>query len=92
MVSEKLVVKNPSGIHARPASRFVSAANKFESKLTIIKDGKAINGKSILGVLGAAITCGSEVEFILEGSDEQEALQALVALVDSGLGESFNGE
>lgn len=85
MVSEKVLVKNPSGIHARPAYQFISVAKQFQSKLTIIKDDKYINGKSILGVLSAAITCGSEIELVLEGDDEQEALDALVELINNGL-------
>ncbi len=87
MVSEKIVVKNPSGIHARPASLFVSTAGKFTSKLTVIKDGKSINGKSIIAVLSAFITCGSEIELILDGPDEQAALDTLLELIHSGLGE-----
>ena len=87
MVNQKIVVKNPSGIHARPASVFVGAAGKFKSKITILKGDNRINGKSIISVLSGAITCGSEIDLVVEGPDENEALTSLIALIESGLGE-----
>ncbi|MDP4110109.1 MAG: HPr family phosphocarrier protein [Bacillota bacterium] len=87
MVSQKIVVKNKSGLHARPATTFISEAKKFKSKLTINKGDKSINGTSIITLLSAGISCGSEIELVLEGEDEKEALKALAGLIESGCGE-----
>lgn len=90
MVSSKTVVKNPSGIHARPASMFVQCAAGFESKVSVrdvTKDGDTKDAKSILAVMSLGMTCGDEIEISAEGADEQAAVDALVALVESGCGE-----
>lgn len=87
MVSKEVVVTNASGLHARPAVRFVSTAKKFQSKLTVKYEGKEINGRSIASVLSAGIVAGSRIVLQFDGEDECEALEALVAEVVAGLGE-----
>lgn len=90
MYSRTTIVKNASGIHARPASLFVQKASGFESQITarnVTKDGDAKDAKSILMVMSLAMACGSEVEISAEGSDEQAAVNALVELIDNGCGE-----
>ena len=88
MTSEKGLVKNPSGFHLRPAGMFCEMAEGYSSKIVFNKGAaREYNAKSVLSVLGAGIKSGDEIEIICDGSDEKEALKALVELVDSGFGE-----
>ena len=90
MVSQQTTVVNKTGLHARPASTFVAEAKKFQSKVTIKNvdaDVPPTNAKSIMMLLAAGLGCGTTIEITCDGEDEQEALDALIALVDSGLGE-----
>lgn len=91
MIERRVGVKNPLGLHARAAAQFVRTASQFSSKVTLSKDGKTIDGKSILGILFLAATSGSELTIAASGSDEQEAVDALVSLVASGFGEDGTG-
>ena len=83
MVSKKVKVNIPTGIHLRPAGQLSETALKFKSKITIIKKNDYINAKSLLSILGACIKYGDEVEFICEGPDEMEALGEVIAVVQS---------
>ena len=87
MVSQTVTVSNPTGLHARPAAMFVKEAQKYQSALTLEKDGKTANGRSMIAVMSLGAGAGSTVTLSLEGEDEQEALKALVALIESGFGE-----
>ncbi len=87
MVSQKVVIKNPTGLHLRPAGILCKEAMRFRSLITFTFRETTANAKSVLSVLGACIKCGDEIEFFCEGEDEQEALEALVKAVESGLGE-----
>lgn len=88
MISKTTVVKNPSGIHARPASLFVQEASKYTSSVTVGKvGGEAKDAKSILMVMSLGMTCGCEIEIAADGPDETAAVDALVALIESGCGE-----
>lgn len=91
MVSKKITIENISGLHLRPTGLLCNEAIKYKSSVrfkSMTKSGMAItNAKSVLSVLGACVKCGDEIELICEGEDEQEALDALVHLVESGLGE-----
>ncbi len=87
MVSAQVTIVNKSGLHARPASVFVKETLKYKSSITIKMGDKSYNGKSILGVLGACVKCGTTFELICDGPDEKEALEGMSALVASGLGE-----
>jgi phosphocarrier protein len=80
-------IVNPLGLHARAASKLVALANKYESDVFVGKDGQEVNGKSILGVLMLACAQGSEIDLRIEGSDAQEAYEAITALVADGFGE-----
>jgi len=94
MLRKKVQVKNPSGIHARPASILVKTASKFESEFFIHSHGYRINAKSILGVLTLAAEQGAELELELNGSDEEVALAEITALFEEGFGmmDEENGE
>jgi phosphocarrier protein len=87
MVSQKVTIKNPTGLHLRPAGILCKEAMKFKSLITFKFRDNVANAKSVLSVLGSCVKSGDEIEFTCEGVDEQEALQALVAAVEGGLGE-----
>ena len=87
MITEKVTILNETGLHARPASVFVNTAAKFKSDLTIQKDGKKVNAKSILSVLGLGVSKGTELTISAEGPDEEEAVSKLVQLIKQGINE-----
>ena len=90
MVSKQTTIINATGLHARPASVFVSEAKKFESNVTIKnvdKDSAPVNAKSIMMILAAGLGTGTKIEIACDGAVEQAALDALIALVESGFGE-----
>lgn len=86
MVSKKVTVKNPTGLHLRPAG-ICAMNNEIPVTDNICLRWGMANAKSVLSVLGACVKCGNEIELTCEGVDEQEALDHLVAAIDSGLGE-----
>lgn len=87
MVSQKITIINPSGLHLRPTGNLCNEALKYKSLITFSFDGGTANAKSVLSVLGACVKCGDEIELVCEGADEQEAMKALVDAISSGLGE-----
>jgi phosphocarrier protein len=87
MISEKVTVINPTGLHLRPAGILCKEAMKYKSLITFTFSGTTANAKSVLSVLGACVKCGDEIEIICEGIDEAEALNNLIAVIKSGLGE-----
>ena len=86
MVTQKVVVAEPSGLHLRPAGMLCELSLKFESKISIRKGTSTANAKSVLGLLAARVLQGDEIEIICEGKDEKEALQALVEAFSKGFG------
>jgi phosphocarrier protein len=87
MTSRTVTVVNQLGIHARAAARFVHLATRFDSRVRVARDGREMDGKSIMGILLLAASLGSTVTISAEGSDEVAAVDALVALVEAGFGE-----
>ena len=87
MVSQKVVVNLKFGLHARPAGTLTKLVQKYKSDVKMKTKEKIVNVKSIMGVLSAGVSCGTEVEFICSGPDEEEALSGIIAAVKSGLGE-----
>jgi len=93
MYSKKVVIINKTGLHARPASEFVGAASKFKSDITVNKldkDGnvsKSCPAKSIVFLLTLGLSKGTQIELSAEGSDEEEAVETLAALIESGFGD-----
>lgn len=87
MVSKTVRINNPTGLHLRPAGLLCSEAIKYECQIVFKFKNATANAKSVLSVLGACVKCGNEIEFQCTGSDEEVALQAMVSLVESGLGE-----
>lgn len=87
MISNKFVVQNKLGLHARPASNLTKIAFQFKSDITIINGEKKCNPKSLISILAACIKCGHEIEIICDGEDENEAMAAIMEGLESGLGE-----
>jgi phosphocarrier protein len=86
MVS-KITVQNKLGLHARPSSLLIKTAQNFRSEFKIVKEDMEVNGKSIMGVMMLAAECGSELELIADGADEEFMLDELVKLFESKFGE-----
>ena len=87
MVSQKTTIKNPTGLHLRPAGLFCKTAVEFKSKITFQYKDTTANAKSVLSVLGACIKHGDEIELFCDGEDEEEALEAMIKIIEEGLGE-----
>ena len=87
MVSQKVTIKNPTGLHLRPAGVLCKEAMRFKSFITFTFRENTANAKSVLSVLGACVKSGDEIELHCEGEDEQEALKTLITAIENGLGE-----
>ena len=87
MTSETVTVVNQLGMHARAAAKFVHLATRYASRVKVARDRREMDGKSIMGILLLAAARGSTITISAEGADEQDAVAALVALVQSGFGE-----
>ena len=84
MFVKEITIQNQVGLHARPATFFIQKANEYKSSIWIEKEERRVNAKSLLGVLSLGIIGGTSVKIIADGVDEEEAVNGLVALVDSG--------
>ncbi len=84
MCVKDVVIQNQVGLRARPATFFIQKANEFKSSIWVEKDERKVNAKSLLGVLSLGIIGGAAIKIICDGSDETDAMAALVALVESG--------
>lgn len=87
MVKTKITIKNPTGLHLRPAGLFCQTAADYNCKVSFVTKATGGNAKSVLSVLGACIKMGDVIELICEGEDEVEALAAMVKIIEDGLGE-----
>ena len=87
MITKKVKITNPTGLHMRPAGIFCNKASEFECSVRFRYDNTMANAKSVLSVLGACIKSGDTIEIVCEGKDEEKALEAMVELVESGIGE-----
>jgi len=76
-------LKNKTGLHARPASQFVSEAKNYESEVEIEKDNRSVNAKSIMGLMTLEASYGDKIKLIVNGNDEDKALKELAELVKS---------
>ena len=82
MIKKIIQINNKSGLHARPAAHLVKVSGQFTSDIKILKDGLEVNGKSIMGVMMLAAEPGSELEFVIEGEDEQQAMAGILELIE----------
>ena len=87
MKSCDVTIRNNVGLHARPATFFIQKANSFKSSIWVEKDDRRVNAKSLLGVLSLGIVKGMTITLIADGTDEEEALEGLSTLIDSGFAE-----
>lgn len=84
MYERDVLVQNKTGLHARPATFFIQKANEFKSTIWVEKDERRVNAKSLLGVLSLGIVGGTTIKIFADGPDETEAVDGLVALVETG--------
>ncbi|MBQ9098561.1 MAG: HPr family phosphocarrier protein [Clostridia bacterium] len=87
MISREVTITNTIGLHARPATFFIQKANAFKCSIWVEKEDRKVNAKSLLGVLSLGIAQGMTIKLIADGSDENEALDGLEALVNTGFQE-----
>ena len=83
----RVIIPNKRGLHARASAKIVEASARFQSEIEVVKDGSAVNGRSIMGLMMLAASLGSEVEITAQGPDASEALKAILALVEAKFGE-----
>ena len=87
MFVKDVKVENQVGLHARPATFFIQKANEYKSSIWVEKEERRVNAKSLLGVLSLGIIGGTTIKVIADGSDETEAVEGLVSVVESGFAE-----
>ena len=88
MTTCTVTIRNPLGLHARAAARFVHAASSFACRIRVERGGREVDGKSIMGLLLLAASRGSAIRITADGADEEPAIAALCALIERGLDES----
>ena len=87
MLQRKVTISNKLGLHARAAAKLVSTASGYSAEVMLDKQGQRVNGKSIMGVMMLAASKGTVLQLSVDGEGEDEAMQALVALIDNKFGE-----
>ncbi len=87
MFVKDVMVQNQVGLHARPATFFIQKANEFKSSIWVEKDDRRVNAKSLLGVLSLGIMGGTQIRIIAGGPDEEESVEELVKLLNTGFAE-----
>ena len=87
MYTKDVEVKNQVGLHARPATFFIQKANEFKSSIWVEKEDRRVNAKSLLGVLSLGVMGGTTIRIHAGGPDEEQAVEELVKLVETGFAE-----
>lgn len=87
-----VIIRNIKGLHARASAKFVKCAENYDANVIVTRDGQAVGGTSIMGLMMLAAGPGSELHISAEGPQGPEALQALVALVEAGFDEECVGD
>jgi len=87
ILRSRVIIPNKRGLHARASAKIVEAAARFQAEIYVVKDGTAVNGRSIMGLMMLAASMGSEVEITTEGPDAAQAMKAVLALVEAKFGE-----
>ncbi|OWY37431.1 phosphocarrier protein HPr [Xenophilus sp. AP218F] len=88
MLRSEVEIINKLGLHARASSKFTQLASRYKSEIFIARNSRRVNGKSIMGVMMLAAAKGSKVELEVNGEDEQQALDALIALINNRFDEA----
>lgn len=83
-MEREFTISNPEGLHARPAAKFVKLSNRFESDIWVRRDDEEVNGKSIMGLMMLAAEQGATILVTADGTDAEDALSQIGALIDSG--------
>ena len=86
-ITATATIKNKRGLHARASAKLVEAAARFQSQITVSHDGQTVDARSIMGLMMMAAGIGSQIEIAAEGPDAQDAMTAILALVDAKFGE-----
>jgi phosphocarrier protein HPr len=89
VTSQQVIIRNRLGLHARAAAKFVHTATRYTSQIRVTRDGKTMDGKSIMGILLLAAGAGTTVVISADGTDESDAIDALCRLVNGGFGEEL---
>ena len=87
MISREITITNSIGLHARPATFFIQKANAYKASVWVEKEDRRVNAKSLLGVLSLGIAQGMTVTLLADGQDEEDALDGLVNLINTGFAE-----
>jgi phosphocarrier protein len=88
MITRSFTIRNKLGLHARPSAQLTQTASRFQSEVFLAKDDRRVNAKSIMGVMMLAAGTGSVITVEAEGTDEEQAVQAVGALIDDAFGEA----
>lgn len=88
MLQQTTHIINKLGLHARAAAKFVNQASLYDASVTLKREDREVNGKSIMGVMMLAAAKGSEIELIIDGADEKQAMQSLLELIEDRFGEA----
>jgi len=88
MVEKEIIIRNKTGLHARPAAVIVQTANKYHSDIFLEKEDDRVNAKSIMGVMMLAAAVGSRIKVIADGVDEKEAVEEIASLLQSDIDDS----
>ena len=91
MLSKPVTLINPLGLHARAASKLVDTSKAFASNVTLSRDGREVDGKSIMALLMLGAPVGTELTLAVEGEDEDQAFAAVAELIEAGFGELDEG-
>jgi phosphocarrier protein HPr len=89
MMTKECVIRNRLGLHARAAAKFVQTAARFASRVRVSREGRTMDGKSIMGILLLAASAGTTVVITADGADEADAVDALCRLIEGGFGEEL---
>jgi phosphocarrier protein HPr len=89
VTSRECVIRNRLGLHARAAAKFVHLATRYAAQIRVAREGRTMDGKSIMGILLLAAGAGASIVITADGTDETEAVEALCRLVDGGFGEEL---
>lgn len=84
MIEKEIEVKIANGLHARPVAQFVKIVNQFKSDVLLVKNERRIDAKSIFNLMSAAIREGDRLKIIVDGADENEAMQAIETFLQTG--------
>ena len=87
MIEQEIEIVNKLGLHARASAKLVEAAARFQSHITVSKDGQVVDARSIMGLMMLASSLGSQIEVVAEGPDAGEAMTAILALIEAKFGE-----